>query len=344
MMYHQVKSEINGMGDDYNMTQPSNSITGFNNLMMQNNEEYNDSFEDKQAKAVHQCSECDKIFVSYKGLMQHAVIHTDLKPFSCDICSKSFRFKSNLFEHRSVHSGYTPHSCPYCGKTCRLKGNLKKHLKTHVNSKAELEEVWKPFSSNRRPPQEVPADAVIVRGNVEPMFSLPSKPRKKKLGLGDVKVWTDKIQNGEIVKPPNMSEMGTHFINFMENNLGKTVSVRDLIEAAKFTSFENFDCPLCKRMFHSKYECLIHLEEAHNYKKRPDYNYFCEICIKTFIDQKSYDLHQSCHDRVRSLFESGDVHTAHQPQLLEPALVGRDDVNGSQEQENRHDIKMESDS
>lgn len=77
----------------------------------------------------------------YLGLQQHAIIHTDQKPFVCDICGKAFRFKSNLFEHRSVHSGYTPHACPYCGKTCRLKGNLKKHLKTHVTTKEELDEV-----------------------------------------------------------------------------------------------------------------------------------------------------------------------------------------------------------
>ena len=28
-------------------------------------------------KAVHQCAVCNKIFVSFKGLQQHAVLHTD---------------------------------------------------------------------------------------------------------------------------------------------------------------------------------------------------------------------------------------------------------------------------
>ncbi|CAK5095881.1 unnamed protein product [Meloidogyne enterolobii] len=64
-------------------------------------------------KAVHQCPVCNKIFVSFKGLQQHAIIHTDQKPYSCDICGKSFRFKSNLFEHRSVHTGTTPHQWFY---------------------------------------------------------------------------------------------------------------------------------------------------------------------------------------------------------------------------------------
>ncbi|PIO66405.1 zinc finger, C2H2 type, partial [Teladorsagia circumcincta] len=121
-----------------------------------------------EPRAVHQCNICNKIFVSFKGLQQHAVIHTDQKPYQCDICGKSFRFKSNLFEHRSVHTGFTPHSCPYCGKTCRLKGNLKKHLKTHVTSKDELERAWRPFAW--------------------------------KLGLGpDPSAWIDKIRRGEIL-------------------------------------------------------------------------------------------------------------------------------------------------
>jgi hypothetical protein len=150
------------------------------------------------------------------------VIHTDQKPFGCDICGKAFRFKSNLFEHRSVHSGFTPHACPYCGKTCRLKGNLKKHLKTHVSSKEELDEAWKPFArhasfhssllihhrfSNRRPPADIPEDAIIVRSTGEPFFTPPSRPRKRKLGLGpDSRVWVDKIRRGEILPVASIND------------------------------------------------------------------------------------------------------------------------------------------
>lgn len=139
--------------------------------------------------------------------MKHAIIHSDLKPFTCSVCNKSFRFKSNLFEHRSVHSGFTPHSCPFCGKTCRLKGNLKKHLKTHVTSKAELDEAWKPFASNRRPPADIPHDAIIVRGGSNQMFTPPSRNRKKKYGLGDsASSWIEKIKRGEILSQSTVDE------------------------------------------------------------------------------------------------------------------------------------------
>ncbi|GMR60319.1 hypothetical protein PMAYCL1PPCAC_30514 [Pristionchus mayeri] len=170
--------------------------------------QYNYDPANNSQTAVHQCNICDKIFVNFKGLQQHAAIHTDQKPFECHICSKSFRFKSNLFEHRSVHSGFTPHSCPYCGKLCRLKGNLKKHLKTHVNSLEELERVWAPFASNRRPPTEIPEDAIIVRGTAEPaFFTPPSRPRKRKLGLGtDAETWIKRIKQGELLPSNNIDE------------------------------------------------------------------------------------------------------------------------------------------
>ncbi|CAK5116185.1 unnamed protein product [Meloidogyne enterolobii] len=124
-------------------------------------------------KAVHQCPVCNKIFVSFKGLQQHAIIHTDQKPYSCDICGKSFRFKSNLFEHRSVHTGTTPHQC------------------------------------NRRAPAEIPRDAIIIRPNADStsLFATPYRPKKRKLGLGaETKIWIEKIRRGELLPGISISD------------------------------------------------------------------------------------------------------------------------------------------
>uniref|UniRef100_A0A0N5ACL0 Zinc finger protein n=1 Tax=Syphacia muris TaxID=451379 RepID=A0A0N5ACL0_9BILA len=278
-------------------------------------------------RAVHQCNICNKIFVSYKGLQQHAVIHTDQKPFQCDVCGKAFRFKSNLFEHRSVHSGYTPHACPYCGKTCRLKGNLKKHLKTHVTTKEELEEAWKPFASNRRPPADIPDDAIIVRSGGETFFTPPSRPRKRKLGLGnDPHVWIEKIRRGEIVPCATVSEKMRRLSELLGATESDGFDMEEVFEQARALSFERFDCPLCKSVFMSRIECVEHLELEHP-MARMERPLFCEICVKTFVDRKSMEQHESYHKRVHLLIEQRDLEIV-EPEILLPETcdVVEDDV------------------
>ncbi|KAI1704376.1 zinc finger protein 57 like protein [Ditylenchus destructor] len=285
----------------------------------------------RKPRSVHQCNECNKIFVSFKGLQQHVIIHTDKKPFSCDICQKAFRFKSNLFEHRSMHSGYTPHACPYCGKTCRLKGNLKKHLKTHVQSKEELDEAWRPFASNRRPPAEVPQDAIIVRSTGEPsdLFTPPSKPRKRKLGLGtDSKMWIDKIKRGDILPCVSVTEKMQQIDMVMKTLEDNHVTLDEVFVQVRSLPFERFECPLCKSAFSSRMECQEHLNADHPMARiqRP---LFCEICLKSFADKKSMEQHESYHKRVRLLIESGELQVM-EPEILLPHLVD--------EQEEEHHV------
>ncbi|GMS96474.1 hypothetical protein PENTCL1PPCAC_18649, partial [Pristionchus entomophagus] len=279
-------------------------------------------------RAVHQCNICSKIFVSFKGLQQHAVIHTDQKPFQCDICSKAFRFKSNLFEHRSVHTGFTPHACPYCGKTCRLKGNLKKHLKTHVSTKEELEDAWSPFSSNRRAPADIPDGAIIVRGSGEPFFTPPCRPRKRKLGLGtDPRIWIERIRRGELLPCTNIHDKALSQMRRLDEIIKAAeesgmMSLEDLIDNTKAICFERFDCPFCKSIFMSRSECLEHLDMDHP-RAREERPLFCEICLKTFADRKSMEQHQSYHKRVNLMMEHGEIETV-DPEILLPAIGGGD--------------------
>ncbi|CAJ0584039.1 unnamed protein product, partial [Mesorhabditis spiculigera] len=269
-------------------------------------------------KAVHQCNVCNKIFVNIKGLHQHSVIHTDQKPFQCDICGKMFRFKSNLFEHRSVHSGFTPHACPYCGKTCRLKGNLKKHLKTHVSSKQELEAAWKPFASNRRPPQDIPDDAIIVRGSGDPMFTPPSRQRiSRKLGLGETpRVWIERIKKGDLLPSMNIEDKFRRLDDLMRQAEFSRFSISDLFEYAKPIPFERFDCPFCKSVFITLRECLEHMELTHP-NMRDEKILYCNTCLKRFADLKSMEQHESYHKRVNLLIANNELHIP-EPEILVP--------------------------
>ncbi|KAI6198222.1 putative zinc finger protein [Aphelenchoides fujianensis] len=267
----------------------------------------------RSRKSVHQCEHCNKIFVSLKGLQQHAIIHTDEKPFACDICSKSFRFKSNLFEHRSMHTNFTAHRMPLLRKNISFliltSGNLKKHLKTHVTSKEELDEAWRPFASNRRPPAVVPHDAIIVRGGAgpSPVFTPPARSRKKKQGLGQ----------GERA---TMQEKLRRITTLIENAEKQSFGMDDFFNQARALAFERFDCPICKSCFMSKLECQEHLLNQHpNYREqRP---LFCETCLKSFSDRKSMEQHESYHNRIKQLVEAGQLELKIPPIVLPEACT-----------------------
>ncbi|KAI3409996.1 hypothetical protein GPALN_006362 [Globodera pallida] len=282
-------------------------------------------------KAVHQCPVCNKIFVSLKGLQQHAIIHTDQKPFECDICRKAFRFKSNLFEHRSVHTGTTPHRCPLCGKTCRLKGNLKKHLRTHCTTKEELEAAWQPFASNRRAPAEIPQDAIIIRATADPtaLFAPLNKPKKpRKLGLGsDVAFWLDKIKRCELLPPVQISDKMRRLADLIKMVEDGGLDMEGLYHHASAIPFERFECPVCKTMFFSRVECSEHMESDHPNarKQRP---HFCELCLRSFVDRQQLTTHQEHHKRIQSMLQNDELKVT-EPQIMMPVLeqeMARDDV------------------
>jgi phage FluMu protein Com len=294
-------------------------------------EDIKPAFQSTQRAAAHQCNICNKLFISFKGLQQHAIIHTDQKPFTCEICNKSFRFKSNLFEHKSVHStNGVAHACPYCGKACRLKGNLKKHIRTHVSSKEELEEAWKPFASNRRPPAEVPVDAIIFRSNGETaMFTPPARPRKRKLGLGnDARLWIEKIPR--ILPSETLDAKLERFRDMIKMLQTNGVTLKMMLEKARTIAFEKFECPMCKTVFQSRGECSEHLDLEHPLT-RVERPLFCEICLKSFVDRKSLEQHESYHKRVHLLVENGELEL-NDPEILVPSI--EDEVDNSVSDQN----------
>lgn len=273
-------------------------------------------------RAVHQCPVCNKIFVSFKGLQQHAIIHTDQKPYACDICGKSFRFKSNLFEHRSVHTGNTPHQCPVCGKTCRLKGNLKKHLRTHCTTKEELDVAWQPFASHRRAPAEIPQDAIIIRPTNDPnSFTPQCKPKKRKLGLGpDSKPWVEKIQRGDLLPSIPIAEKMQRILDLVKVAEDGGLDMENLYHLARAIPFERYDCPVCKAPYLSRVECQEHIEAEHptSRKQRP---HFCDICLRSFNDRQQLGTHQEHHKRIQLILDNNELDFA-EPVIMMPLIEG----------------------
>ncbi|CAI4228693.1 unnamed protein product [Auanema sp. JU1783] len=57
------------------------------------------------------CKDCGKLFNSVWYLKQHAVKHSNDRPFKCKFCFKTYKFRSNLYQHkcpdRQKHLGQT---------------------------------------------------------------------------------------------------------------------------------------------------------------------------------------------------------------------------------------------
>ncbi|XP_041820709.1 zinc finger protein 568-like [Chelmon rostratus] len=81
---------------------------------------------------THDCSYCEKSFLTIAGLNYHTTLHTGNRPFTCDVCNKTFAHTSSLSVHRWVHVADKPHKCDTCPKAFGLKAQLRAHRKVHT--------------------------------------------------------------------------------------------------------------------------------------------------------------------------------------------------------------------
>lgn len=82
-----------------------------------------------------QCSECNQMFVSHKGMKQHmAKAHMNLnKQTKCPLCFKAYKHRFAVrFHIKQVHDKATRVECPQCKKMLYNKYILTKHMESHA--------------------------------------------------------------------------------------------------------------------------------------------------------------------------------------------------------------------
>ena len=86
-----------------------------------------------------ECPECKKIVKDVGRHMGKMHLIRELKPFGCELCEKRFASAKDLRNHAVTHSELRPFVCRFgCGFGSKSAGNRKKH---EVNKhKAQLEE------------------------------------------------------------------------------------------------------------------------------------------------------------------------------------------------------------
>ncbi|MEQ2231033.1 hypothetical protein ILYODFUR_035217 [Ilyodon furcidens] len=100
------------------------------------------------------CPVCGKVFRFRSLLAGHALIHSDVRPFSCDFCSRSFRRLSHLKRHQEVvhaNGARLPESfvCHICGKDKKCRSQLARHVIIHTGERPFVCELC-PARFNRR--------------------------------------------------------------------------------------------------------------------------------------------------------------------------------------------------
>ncbi|CAG2205833.1 LIN-29 [Mytilus edulis] len=81
----------------------------------------------------HMCAHCCKGFRSRQQLLQHSLVHTNLRKYHCNYCERSFKQLSHLHQHHRIHTGEKPYSCPLdgCDKAFPQLSNLQHHIRNH---------------------------------------------------------------------------------------------------------------------------------------------------------------------------------------------------------------------
>lgn len=92
------------------------------------------------APKLFPCLICGKVFKFRSLLASHALIHSELRPYSCDFCSRSFRRLSHLKRHREVvhaNGERSPQSfiCHICGKDKKCRSQLARHVIIHTGER-----------------------------------------------------------------------------------------------------------------------------------------------------------------------------------------------------------------
>lgn len=108
---------------------------------------------EEKSKAVtknkYRCKMCSYSTNREHNLLQHKILHINIKPYKCSQCSYSAARKAYVSRHYiNKHTDDFSFECEYCTYKSKIKHNLIRHLKTKhfvckFNKKHESkEEAW----------------------------------------------------------------------------------------------------------------------------------------------------------------------------------------------------------
>ncbi|KAJ8736230.1 hypothetical protein PYW08_006886 [Mythimna loreyi] len=87
---------------------------------------------------AYTCKVCCRSYNTWGGLKTHSVTHSSDRPYTCEVCMKTFKRNQDLKFHMNQHTGAKPYKCPFCDKCFASSGNCYSHRsRMHPEKKQE---------------------------------------------------------------------------------------------------------------------------------------------------------------------------------------------------------------
>lgn len=265
-----------------------------------------------------ECKDCGKLFNSVWYLKQHAVKHSNDRPFKCKFCFKTYKFRSNLYQHK----------CPERQKSIQQRRRGQNIINSAKRSEAQIIKTSKietaimqaePQINYSMPLQNCFSetednDAPITYGLViqnidqtqmqqqmppQPPVAQPQQMQPvapPQLPLQDMQqpqqvqqqpqpqIDMQNFQNFQMQLPPNVDPL----MNDMENHFDKQ---------ADFDSL--FSCRKC-RVFLPTEEAFMRHSASHNGEDL--FPYKCQSCRQAFDSEKELMRHTQSHTLDEGIF------------------------------------------
>ncbi|XP_055603850.1 oocyte zinc finger protein XlCOF7.1-like isoform X2 [Uranotaenia lowii] len=234
----------------------------------------------KQKPGTHLCGFCQYKTTSKEMFQHHLESHeADANPWKCSYakCSEVYVTKAELVQHkREVHSKYV---CDICGLIVKHKYTLEIHLRRHVGaSRFPCQYCSTSFITSNELKLHLSVVHVIAEDYECNECGLTFK-NKKSLTLHQ------KTHSNERSFPCDECEMAfktSAHLRRHQNTVHRAIK---------------FSCPNCSVSYGRKDKLRMHMEKVHKIQ-----TYFpCDICLKTFSNQRDLEEHKHHHRNPQNL-------------------------------------------
>ncbi|XP_037825480.1 zinc finger protein 572-like isoform X2 [Lucilia sericata] len=176
---------------------------------------------DTHTKSLYKCPDCDLELNTRRTLLQHRLVHSDVKRFKCEFCDAAFKRSKALKNHLILHSGLRPYKCNFCNRAFSNGSNCRAHKKRAHRKELEEEE------ANGKVAERVPIPKLEELKTVKGVLVQPRKVRKSG-GLSDRVIQL--LQTAEERKLQNSQEY--------ENDDGATAAAAENYETYTHFHYE----------------------------------------------------------------------------------------------------------